>query len=182
MSYNEYIDMFFSTQKKQCPFRAFTFDVLSCKTSEEYHKKFHEYRKCVLSVYDKLVEEERISNREILLKDDFNRAYNNDDDKHIDNNLYNPMIVGDMVTYFVHNDSITETKMLELFSKAMNNYNLNLSCHYATGVYETNEYKYGGQKLFKGYMPQILESLSKENGIIVTRETYLSSLNQVKLN
>ena len=39
--------------------------------------------------------------------------------------------------------------------------------HFATGVYQTNEYGEGGTLLFKGYMPHILESLSKCNGIIV---------------
>ena len=174
MSYREYIDMFKFVQGKKCPYRAFTFDVVSSRVNEEYINKIYQYRDFILFVYNALLEEGKNTKTKIVLEDDFNKPYFVNGHDGIDKNINNPMVLGDNVTYFVYNGSISEERMIELFSKGLEKYNLNLSFHYGSGVYETNDYKFGGQQLFKGYMPQILEWLSKKSGHIITRESYLN--------
>ena len=75
-----------------------------------------------------------------------------------------------MVTYFVHNGSISTNRMIEIFAESLKKFNINYSFHFCTGVYETNNYAEGGTLLYKGYMPQILESMSKKNKMIITKD------------
>ena len=49
-------------------------------------------------------------------------------------------------------------------------YNIN------TGIYETNNYAEGGIKLYKGYMPQILEILSKKNKIVINKKLNMKKI------
>ena len=39
-------------------------------------------------------------------------------------------------------------------------------------MYETNKYEEGGTKLYKGYMPQILEDLSKKSTFIINKDLH----------
>jgi len=82
------------------------------------------------------------------------------------------MQLGDMITYFVYNNSITTERMIDIFSQELDKKGIDYPFHFNTGVYETNDYGEGGSKMYKGYMPQILEDSSKEINFIVTRETY----------
>lgn len=167
MSYHEYFDMFHHVQKlDNCPYRAFMFDVVNSRNQENYAKKFEDHHKCMDYVYKLLEREESVVGTPILLKDQFNR-HNVDREMLRNGNLRNPMRLGDMITYFVYNGSISCERMIELFAEGLRKYNIEYPFHFATGVYQTNEYGEGGTLLFKGYMPHILESLSKGNGIIV---------------
>ena len=87
-------------------------------------------------------------------------------------NYFNPMILGDMVTYFVYNKSITSERMVELFSQSLKEFNINYPFHFKSGVYQTNNYAEGGSKLYKGYLPRILEDLSKKQSFIVSKNTF----------
>ena len=179
MSYYEYMDMFYETQKQQCPYRAFTFDVVNSRNQTEYlETKSTKFFKLIDCIYFLLEQEEINTNKRILLKDKFNCKF--DVTKPIkNNNEYNPMILGDMFTFFVYNGSITTKRLLEIFSTALTTCNINYSFHFKTGVYQTNDYVEGANKLFKGYMPQLLESLSKKNNFIIDRD--FSSQNSRKL-
>lgn len=159
MSYDEYTDLFHKAQAKQCPYRAFTFDVVNSRNQNDYINNHENFLKCMLYVYSLLEQEEKTTNTNILLKDKKNNPPSNY--SKVNNNLNNPMILGDMATYFVYNHSITTKRMNEIFKTALDKFNISYPFHFATGVYETNEYIKGRTKLFKGYMPQILESLSK---------------------
>ena len=90
--------------------------------------------------------------------------------KTINGNNYNPMILGDMATYFVYNNSITIERMLEIFVNALKEYDINYKFHFNTGIFETTDYGEGSIKLYKGYVPQILEKLSKENSIEISKD------------
>lgn len=81
------------------------------------------------------------------------------------------MTLGDMATYFVYNGSISIERFVELSVQAMRKYDLSYGFHFSTGVYETNDYGEGGTRMYKGYMPQILESLSKDNGIVISKDS-----------
>ena len=164
MSYTEYIDLFLKTQKKDCPFRAFTFDVVNSRKQEQYINIHDKFLDCIFYVYTLLEQEEKLSNTKILLKDKYNNKLTPNSQN---NNLNNPMILGDMVTYFVYNGSITQNRMIEIFKVSLKKHNIQYPFHFATGVYETNIYAEGGIKLYKGYMPQILESLSKKNSLVI---------------
>lgn len=172
MSYNEYINMFKLAQKKECPFRAFMFDVVNSRNNQEYlstkNTKFFKLLNCV---YFLLQKEEEKTNKAILLKGKNNAKYSLGK-KVINGNNYNPMHMGDMVTFFVYNNSITTNQMLKIFISALKICKITYSFHFNTGVYETNNYSQGKTKLYKGYMPQILEVLSKKNNIIISQNGY----------
>ena len=191
MSYCEYIDMFLNTQKKQCPYRAFTFDVVNSRNEQRYLNAKGKHFSFLDCVYSLLEHEEQKTGKIILLKDNFNRkqvlldqTYNSKrKDVAVKNgNNYNPMILGDMVTFFVHNGSISSERMLHLFAEALRKFNINYSFHFLTGVYETNNYAEGGSKLYKGYMPQILENLSKKNNFVVTKNFNLEDSRIYRIN
>lgn len=169
MSYKEYFDMFYATQKIDCPYRVFMFDVVNSRNQEQYKLQFEKHHECMEYVADLLEMESVVSGREVLLKDEFNKRETNGIEV-LNGNLKNPMRLGDMVAYFVHNGSITTERMLELFSQGLNQYDINYPFHFSTGVYETNDYGEGGTKLYKGYMAHILEELSKNNGVIISRD------------
>ena len=48
--------------------------------------------------------------------------------------------------------------------------NINYYFHVSSGVYQTNNYNEGGTKLYKGYMPQILEKISKVEKNIINKD------------
>lgn len=167
MSYSEYWDLFYDAQKKECPYRAFTFDVVNSRNQIEYindHKKFLEF---VLYVYSCLENKEKSTNIKILLNDRYNHKCNLTQKNNLKLNDCNPIILGDMATYFVYNNSITTTRMIEIFKTGLEKFNISYPFHFATGIYETNIFAQGGTKLYKGYMPQMLEYISKKRTIII---------------
>ena len=171
MSFDEYIDMFKDCQNEKCPYRAFTFDVVNSRNQTEYIDNPEKHFQFVSHVYSLLEKEEENTGKQILLRGKFNRklvmgeAMKN-------GNLYNPMILGDMATYFVYNGSITTDRMLELFATGLKECDINYPFHFKTGVYQTNNYIEGGKKLYKGYMPQILERESKSTNITISKDCY----------
>lgn len=178
MSYNEYFDMFFDTQNKDCPYRAFTFDVVNSKNQASYISEHDKHLACLLHVYTLLEREEKLTGKQILLKDKFNQKL--ECDRFIINsNHFNPMILGDMITYFVYNKSISTERMLELFSSSLAKFNVSYPFHFKTGVYQTNDYIEGGTKLYKGYMPRLLEDLSKKESFTIDKN-YFQTKNQEK--
>jgi len=189
MSYDEYYDLFYKAQEKECPYRAFTFDIVHSKSQEQYIKEHNKFMDLITDVYDELKREEERTGNQILLDDDKNVKpiyaptfeIKNEEDLnyfkkyssvHWNGNLLNPMQLGDMITYFVYNNSITTERMIDIFSQELDKKGIDYPFHFNTGVYETNDYGEGGSKMYKGYMPQILEDSSKEINFIVTRETY----------
>jgi hypothetical protein len=175
MSYYEYFDMFHEVQKiDNCPYRAFMFDVINSRNQADYCKFFEKHHECMEYVYTLLEREEQLVGTKILLKDK-NNKHQMDMDSLRNGNLRNPMRLGDMVTYFVYNGSITIERMIELFSEGLNKYKINYPFHFATGVYQTNDYGQGDTLLYKGYMPQILENLSKRNGIIIDCDSHTNT-------
>ena len=173
MSYKEYFDMYRKTQKKECRYRAFMLDIKGSRNEQQYQQENETFHQFVDEIFRLLEQEETTTNTEILLKDENNKSIIGGR-VGINGNLYNPMILGDMATYFVYNGSVSIDRFLELSVQAMRKYNLSYSFHFNTGVYETNDYGEGGTKMYKGYMPQILETLSKDNGIVISRDSEYS--------
>ena len=151
MSYSEYFDMFFDRQEKDCKYRAFTFDVVHSREQELYLKDKPRFFMLIDCVYSLLEKEELSSQMPILLKDKFNKRYSFGMGVQNGNEI-NPMILGDMMTFFVYNQSISSERMLELFIDGLRKLGIDYPFHFNTGVYETNNYIEGGSKLFKGYI------------------------------
>lgn len=172
MSYSEYWDLFYIAQKKQCPFRAFTFDVKNSKSNKEYINNRDKYFKLIEYVYNALIQEEIKNNKKILIKDKFNQKYSNQNTNN--NNYLNPMIIGDMFTFFVYENSMTQNEIVNLFIKGLKKLNINYDFHFMTGKYQTHDYKQGKSLLYKGYVPQMLEYLSKNNDMIINKNGILS--------
>lgn len=169
MSFDEYIDMFKRCQEKKCPYRAFTFDVVDSRNQDEYIMEKPKFFQLMDNVYARLEQEEINTKTPILLKGKFNRKLVVTNS--IQNmNHYNPMVLGDMMTFFVHNESITIDRMLEIFTESLEKVNISYPFHFKTGVYETNDYVLGGSKLYKGYMPQILERESKITNTVISKD------------
>ena len=84
------------------------------------------------------------------------------------------MIIGDMFTFFVYENSITQNEIVDLFIKGLKKLNINYDFHFMTGKYQTNDYKQGKSLLYKGYVPQMLEHLSKNNDMIINKNGILS--------
>lgn len=172
MSYSEYFKMFYEAQKHDCPYRAFTFDVVDSRNNKEYlTTKSKVYFQLLDYIYSLLEKEEKLTCKTILLKDDNNRKRIGCEE-FINGNIYNPMWLGDMVTYFVYNGSISTERMMEIFAQGLRDFNINYSFHFSTGTYQTNNYAEGNDKLYKGYMPQILENINKKNNAIIDRHYY----------
>lgn len=170
MSYKEYFNMFRKTQLKECPYRAFMLDVVGSRTLEQYAKENASFHEFIDEVYRLLLQEEANTNTQILLKDENNKSILGGRIG-INGNLFNPITLGDMATYFVYNGSISSERFLELSVQAMRKYNITYPFHFSTGVYETNDYGEGGTRLYKGYMPQILENLSKGSSVTISKDT-----------
>ena len=174
MSYIEYIDMFKAAQEKGCPYRAFVIDIVNSRQQSQYIVDTVNHHRFVDYIYSLLENEEKLLGKEILLKDGNNQHIGLFERKGINGNLYNPMVLGDMAAYFVYNGSITADRFMEIAITAMKEYNITYPFHFATGVYETNDYASGGSKMYKGYMPQILETVSKKSGIVLSKDTIIT--------
>ena len=170
MSYNEYFDMFNDAQKKECPYRAFTFDIVNSRNQIMYCKENEKHYKFLYYVYSLLEIEEQKTGKQILLKDEFNEKIKDTPNNY--SHFFNPTTLGDMATYFVYNGSITIERMLQIFAEGLRKFNIDYKFHFKTGVYETNNYIEGGTKLFKGYLPQILENSSKKDGFVICKDFY----------
>ena len=181
MSYTEYIDMYKLAQQKDCPYRAFVLDIVNSRKQSQYIVENYKYHQFVDRVYSLIEREELLTGREILLKDSNNIHKELGDTKGINGNLYNPMVLGDMSAYFVKNGGLSTERFIEIAVFAMKEYGITYPFHLATGVYETNEYAMGGNLLYKGYMPQILEKVSKNNGIIISQDTISNQTAEIEM-
>ena len=173
MSYIEYIDLFDIAQTKDCPYRAFMIDVVDSKKQPQYIIDYIKHHNFLDYIFN-LLKKEEVNGMQIVLNDNNNQHKGVFESKGINGNLCNPMILGDMATYFLYNNSITVERIIEIILLAINEFDINYAFHFATGVYETNDYGEGGSLLFKGYMPQILENMSKKNEIILTKDNALN--------
>ena len=75
MSYSEYFDLFYKAQSKQCPYRAFTFDVKNSKNQQQYIQEHDKFLDCILDVCNLLKQEELVTNKKILINDNLNHVF-----------------------------------------------------------------------------------------------------------
>lgn len=171
MSYSEYFDLFYAAQKKSCEYRAILIDV---KNSKKVLKTFDEYQRfhhCVDYIIDTLCQLERERGKKILLQDKNNIVHKTSAkaSTNVSNLNRNPMILGDCACFFINEGTLSENDFINILIKAITNFNIDFSFHFASGKYETDSYAEGNEKLYKGYMLPLLENLSKTNGIIIDK-------------
>lgn len=165
MSYEEYMDLYFDAQNQNCPYRAFMFDIAKSKSNPDYREKYFDVIKLFLA---KIKQYEKTTGTKILRHNSNNMPIF-ESEYCIDARKYNPMILGDMFTVFVENNTISTQKVLELFSESCRQLDYKYKFHFATCEYQTDNYSEGGKKLYKGYVPQILEKTSKTNNIYIDK-------------
>ena len=166
MSFFEYEDLFIGAQSKNCPYRAFMFDVVNSRNCKDYLQNKDVFLSLVKEVYFLLEKEENKTKSEILLRGSYNIKNVTGEFSGL-GNLCNPIVLGDSVTFFVYNEAIKPERMIEIFLSGLKKNDIKYLFHFATGVYETNNYNDGNKKLFKGYMPQLLEMLSKNSSVVL---------------
>lgn len=170
MSYSEYYDLFHKAQKTDCKYHAYLIDVKNSKTNlsgenEHEYTKFHKFVNYITNVLLKINE---IKNEKIFLVDEQNKTFFGNGDV-LNNNLLNPMILGDAACFFLKDKKITDEMFIEILCDAMKKFDINFSFHYMSGKYQTNDYAEGGDKLYKGYMLPLLEKLSKKDGLLIDK-------------
>lgn len=184
MSYNEYFDLYYVAQKKDCKYRAFLIDVKDSSTTL-VGKEYHKHHLCVDYIVDRLCEFEKKNGKEILLreKDTFVQKLfdNNKSIKQFDNLKRNPMILGDCACFLVNNNTITEKQFLDILGEAINKFDINFTYHYLSAKYETNDYAKGNTQLCKQYVMPIMEDLSKNEGKLIDKNYYKNDKNEENL-
>ena len=176
MSYTEYFDLFYQAQEKPCKFRAFMIDVKNSKESFKNLREYMKYHKCVDYITDRLCGLNEKENKEIFLQNERNvPVYFLNKKNRPKNNLdSNPLILGDCACYFTREGTISEEQFLGILNDAIKKFNTTLSFHFMSGKYETESYAEGGRKLYKGYMLELLEDLSKKEGKLVSRDSIVN--------
>ena len=173
MSYEEYFDMFWAAQKKDCKYRAFMIDVKDSR-NVLIGKKYLTFHNLVDSVTEKLCELNKKNNDNIFLIDDNNHTMLFKNYQKCDPLKRNPMIIGDCACYFTKNTKkFTNTDFLKIVVESMKELNIDYKLHFLSAKYQTHDYSKGGKELYKGYMLPILEKLSKTKGILIDKNYIL---------
>ena len=174
MSSFEYIDMFDKCQDT-APYHLFIFDM---KDSKIYAKKDYISNLILLiyRIYEKIEEIEKKQNKEILHQSD--NIIRTTLEKNNDTFMLKPkeekrvllrgdttepfQINGDTIGLTIKRDSLTENDILKLFDDTKKELGIDYEFHSANGYYETDDWREGSNKLFRGYAIQILSTKHKD--------------------
>lgn len=157
MSSFEYQDLFLNAQyNKDAKYHMFCFDIVSSskmntekRISAQYDLIFFisEFKKEINKLEKKYNKKILIDEKEISSCFDLNT---------------DPCIVGDTFVITIYNSSASREEILSIFNNLVSSRKIDYSFHIADGLYETNNYREGGSKLYRGYCMQILSSLNKD--------------------
>lgn len=163
MSYNEYFDLFLEAQENpDAKYYVVSFDTVDSKllNSNDRRRLQDNIDFIMKYIYEKLLEKEKLENRQILIKDErFYRPW--DVGLHHDGNFQDPSVLGDNFEFTVLRDTISKKEIVDWFYECKLLLNIEEDFHIADGYYETNNYEEGSTKLFRGYCLQILSVLHK---------------------
>ena len=105
-----------------------------------------------------------LNKNNILIKNQFNEILEFDKNiNRIDQTTLNPMVLGDCACFFVNANSISKNEFINLVKHLMTKHKVNYDIHFQSCYYETDNYVDGGTKLYKGYVPRLLENIDKKN-------------------
>ncbi len=154
MSYNEYQDMFQKAQEKGL-YHMFIFDIVNSRSygkDLDYIEKTSS--KLILNVYNILQELEKKYNVKIL-----HRINYNENSACIDKE---PFQFGDLFGFTIIKNSVDTELIYKIFEREKTLLNIYWDFHTINGFYETDEYRLGKEKYYRGYCLQQLEELSKK--------------------
>ena len=179
MSYDEYIDLYLLAQENSnALYHVISFDFVNSKSIPAKERRLLQEKIITITqyVYNKLLEKEKESNKQILVKD--KRFYRPWDYSvtHTNGNFLDPVIFGDCFQFTILKDTVSKDYIIELVNKIKNDLNIQEELHIADGYYETNEYEEGSNKLYRGYCLQILQNMHKP----LVKEKILSKKNRPK--
>ncbi len=172
MGYEEYYDLYLKAQENNAKYRMFCFDVKDHLKLSEDTLYFKDLEKLTDNVTKDILLLEKKLKKKI-----FDRDYNTIFIKKQENKatlstsplkflMFNPNYMqGDLIYFCVYNGSISEEDFLKIFAKNYKKLNLNYVFHYATGLYETNNYIEGKNKYYKGYCFHQLNEIAHKNEI-----------------
>ncbi len=158
MSSFEYQDLFLKAQyNKNAKYHMFCFDIVSSSKMSKENRISAQYDLIFfMSEFKKQINnlEENYNRRILIDEKELSSCYDLNTD---------PCIIGDTFVITVYNGSISREEMLSIFYNLVNSRKIDYSFHISDGLYETNNYRDGGSKLYRGYCMQILSQLHKDN-------------------
>ncbi len=170
MGYKYYYDLYLKAQENNAKYRMFCFNVKNhCRLNKNIPylphltKLIDDVTKDVLLLEKKLEKEIFARDGDIIFVER-QKDKKNTPTYRLTNMLFNPNnIDGHLIYFCVHNDSISEEDFLKIFTKNYEKLNLNYVFHYATGLYETNNYIDGGKKYYRGFCVRQLNEIAHKN-------------------
>src|SRR5574344_946764 len=151
MSCEEYLDLFFKAQKKDCPFVAFVFDMVDNKkyTPTVRYRLQETLKHTIKDMTKQILLLEKNTGKEILCRNKF-VYYKNLPNKRGD--LQNcTLTIGDVFHFYVNSGSIDEKTIKKIFMISAKNTNKFAKYHFSSVKFETFDYSKGNSQLFAGY-------------------------------
>lgn len=156
MAAEEYIDLFELAQKNKSSKQAFLIDVVGSKKLKDYASSFYPIVQEITNILK--------NKNNILINNNFNEIMElGKNTNRVDQTTLNPMVLGDCACFFVNANSISKVEFINLVKHLMTKHKVNYDIHFQSCYYETDNYVDGGTKLYKGYVPRLLENLDKKN-------------------
>lgn len=164
MSTYEYNDLFINCQDTG-KYHMFVFDIENSKQMDDQTRMQAQYQIIDLSLtmYKKLQEKEKEENRQILVfEKDFNHFWEEKKYKGFGVKTEPFLYGGDTIGFTIYRDSVSEEEVMSIFEKTKEELGIKFNMHSANGYYETNDYKEGATKYFRGYCVDLLGNIHKE--------------------
>lgn len=163
MLYLQYIDQFFKAQHNpNSQYYVVSFDIVNSKSlsDEEREKLQLNIFIIVKYVYDKLLENEKKLNKQVVIKDEkFVRPWELNK-YNLNGNNIDPLVFGDCFQFTVLRNTVTKEEIINLVYECKNNLSMEEEFHISDGYYETNDIN-EEDKLFRGDCLQILSQKHK---------------------
>ena len=171
MAYEEYYDLYLLAQKNpNALYYVVMFDIVDSrnlsKTPEEGTKLAYNIIAIMKYVYNKLLEKEKELNRQVVIKDErFCTPWDPKAFLRNDHNCLEPNVIrGDDFEFTVLRGTVTKEEIISWVNECKKILNIEIAFHIGDAYYETNEYKEGNTKLYRGYCFHILTELIKSDG------------------
>lgn len=164
MAYDEYLDLYLNAQNNENSlYYVVSFDVINSKSLNDEQRKQLQININIITkyVYNKLLDSEIALNKQVVINDDrFIRPWDLNRTQ-INGNYIDPFIIGDCFQFTVIRDTVSKEKIVEWVNECKISLNMQEEFHVNDGYYETNNYEEGGNKFYRSYCLQTLESLHK---------------------
>ena len=167
MAYEEYFDLYLLAQRNEnAPYYMVSFDVVNSKqlSSIEYGKMYENIGIIIKYVYFKLLEYEKQTGSQVLIKDErFFRPWEPESKGVINYNYMDPYLLhlNDSFQFTVLRGSVSKEQIIKWVYEQKNMLNMKEEFHISDGYYETNDYGDGRVKFYRGYCISTLENLHK---------------------